>query len=258
MMEACTGVREEAILIDVDEPEVLPATDAVAVALIAAIHSGDDESLSQILIERRELATARILDRRGVTRTLLHVVADWPGYFPNGPRTVERLLAAGADPDAATTGGRQPETPLHWAASSDDLEVADALIAGGAAIDVPGGSIGTPVENAVGYGCWHVARLLRARGAKVDALWVAPGWACFRSCGNTSSRPRRPTAAISITLSGRPATAASSASRLTCWSMAPTSTRRPITTTPVPSRSRGRQTPARGLLIEWLAKHERR
>jgi ankyrin repeat protein len=175
MMEACTGVREEAILIDMDEPEVLPATDAVAVALIAAIHSGDDESLSQILIERRELATVRILDRHGVTRTLLHVVADWPGYFPNGPRTVERLLAAGADPDAATTGGRQPETPLHWAASSDDLEVADALIAGGAAIDVPGGSIGTPVENAVGYGCWHVARLLRAQGAKVDALWVAAG-----------------------------------------------------------------------------------
>jgi hypothetical protein len=40
---------------------------------------------------------------RGVARTLLHVVTDWPGYLPNGPRTVERLLAAGADPDAATT-----------------------------------------------------------------------------------------------------------------------------------------------------------
>jgi len=42
--------------------------------------------------------------------------------------------------------------------------VAEALISGGAALDVPGGSIGTPLENAVGYGCWHVARLLVAPG----------------------------------------------------------------------------------------------
>ena len=136
-----------------DEPESLPTTDAAAVAVVAAIRSGDDEFLSQLLIERAGLATARLVYQCGVARTLLHVVTDWPGYFPNGPRTVERLLAAGADPDAATIGGSQPETPLHWAASSDDLEVAEALIAGGAAIDVPGGSIGTPVENAVGYGC---------------------------------------------------------------------------------------------------------
>lgn len=166
--------RGDAILVDVDERESLPATDAVAVAVVAAIRSGDEESLSQLLIERPELANARLVDQRGVARTLLHVVTDWPGYFPNGPRIVERLLAAGADPDAAT-GGKQPETPLHWAASSDDLEVAQALIVGGAAIDVPGGSIGTPVENAVGYGCWHVARLLCARGARVDKLWVAAG-----------------------------------------------------------------------------------
>ena len=154
---------------------MLPAADAVAVALVAAIRRGDDESLSQFLTERPELVTARLVDQCGVTRTPLHVVTDWPGYFPNGPRIVERLLAAGADPDAATTGGGQPETPLHWAASSDDLDVACALIAGGASIDVPGGSIGTPVENAVGYGCWHVARLLHAHGARVDKLWVAAG-----------------------------------------------------------------------------------
>jgi ankyrin repeat protein len=159
----------------VTEPGSLPETDAVAVAVATAIHAGDDESLSRMLAERPDLATARLVDRSGATRTLLHVVTDWPGYFPDGPRTVERLLAAGADPDAATTGGRQPETPLHWAASSDDLEVAAALIAGGAALDIPGGSIGTPVENAVGYGCWHVARLLHAGGARVDKLWVAAG-----------------------------------------------------------------------------------
>jgi hypothetical protein len=38
---------------------------------------------------------------------------------------------------------------------------------------VPGGSIGTPLANAVGYGCWEVARLLVARGASVDEPWQA-------------------------------------------------------------------------------------
>jgi uncharacterized protein len=47
------------------------------------------------------------------------------------------------------------------------------LIDGGADLETPGGSIGTPLDNAVGYGCWHVARLLVERGARVDALWHA-------------------------------------------------------------------------------------
>jgi ankyrin repeat protein len=66
-----------------------------------------------------------------------------------------------------------PETPLHWAASSDDLDVADALIDAGADIEAPGGSIGTPLDNAIGYGCWHVARRLVERGARVEKLWHA-------------------------------------------------------------------------------------
>lgn len=53
------------------------------------------------------------------------------------------------------------------------MEVAVALIDGGAELETPGGSIGTPLDNAIGYGCWHVARLLVARGAKVDKLWHA-------------------------------------------------------------------------------------
>jgi hypothetical protein len=32
---------------------------------------------------------------------------------------------------------------------------------------------GTPLDDAVGYGCWRVARLLVERGARVDRLWHA-------------------------------------------------------------------------------------
>jgi ankyrin repeat protein len=98
------------------------------------------------------------------------VVADWPGYFPNGPEVVRILVEAGGDPNAGKQGD---ETPLHWAASSDDAHVAAALIDAGADVNAPDGSIGTPLANAVGYACWHVAELLAARGARVDQPWIA-------------------------------------------------------------------------------------
>ena len=48
-----------------------------------------------------------------------------------------------------------------------------ALIDGGADIEIPDGSIGTPLDNAIGYACWNVARLLVTCGVKVDKLWHA-------------------------------------------------------------------------------------
>jgi ankyrin repeat protein len=140
----------------------------VAVAAVHAIRTGDTPALTRLLDQHPGLATERVHG----TRTLLHVAADWPGYFPAGPVIVRLLIEAGADPDA-DTGGDQPETALHWAASSDDADVADALISGGAHLEIPGGSIGTPLDNAIGYGCWNVARLLVHRGARVDKLWHA-------------------------------------------------------------------------------------
>jgi hypothetical protein len=67
----------------------------------------------------------------------------------------------------------RPELASARMISTDDVDVAVALIDGGADLEVPGGSVGTPLDNAIGYGCWHVARLLVARGASVDALWHA-------------------------------------------------------------------------------------
>ena len=149
--------------------------DPVAVAVVDAIQKGDLGALGSLLDEHRELADARIRNAKGGTQSLLHVVTSWPGYFPRGPEVVRVLIDAGADPSAAVTGSWHAETPLHWAASSDDAEVAAALIDGGADIQARGASIagGTPLDDAVGYGCWHVARLLVERGAPVQQLWHA-------------------------------------------------------------------------------------
>jgi len=142
---------------------------AVAIELGLAIRGGDLDTVRRLIDATPEL-TSGPLGGPFKTRTALHVVTDWPGYFPHGPQIVRWLLATGADPDGRSPGD---ETPLHWAASSDDADVAAALIDGGPDLETPDGSIGSPLDNAVGYGCWHVAALLAARGARVDKLWHA-------------------------------------------------------------------------------------
>jgi ankyrin repeat protein len=145
--------------------------------LVVAIHSGDVETVDRLVHSYAGLASAPVGGRHG-TRTPLHVVTDWPGYFPNGPQIARILLAAGADPNARDPEPRA-EAPLHWAASSDDADVARVLIDGGADINMPDGSIGSPLDNAIGYGCWNVAHLLVDRGAQVDSLWVAAALGMF-------------------------------------------------------------------------------
>jgi hypothetical protein len=154
---------------------MLPHDDPVAIELALAVHFGQLDILGRLLAERPELASVGMVGSKGVEsgwRTPLHVATDWPGYFPSATESAAMLLAAGADPNLDAGGGR-PETPLHWAASNDDVDVAVVLIDGGARLDTPGGSIGTPLENAVGYGCWNVARLLVERGTPVEGLWLA-------------------------------------------------------------------------------------
>lgn len=150
----------------------------LAVELLAAILEGDLARLRRLLADNDGLAAARVGAPDGASRTPLHMVTDWPGYFPRGPESARLLIDSGADVDARTTGrggvlGPGTETPLHWAASSDDSHVAAVLIAAGADLEAPDGSIGTPLDNAVGYGCGQVARLLVDSGARVDKLWHA-------------------------------------------------------------------------------------
>jgi hypothetical protein len=151
----------------------IPGSDSRAVDMLFAIREGDLDKVRRLIAEHPGLERGRVLGRDGKGwRTPLHMVADWPGYFPNGPEIVALLADAGADPNDRNDDPGS-ETPLHWAASSDDYEVAAALIDAGADVNAVDGSIGTPLENAIGYGCWHVARLLVARGATIDAPWVA-------------------------------------------------------------------------------------
>jgi hypothetical protein len=143
--------------------------DPLAIAIVEAIHTGNVEALKRMLSENPGLATARLgADDSDMTRTLLHVVTDWPGHFPNGAATVAALVEAGADVNARFTGPHT-ETPLHWAASSDDVDVLDALLDAGADIDAPGAVIagGTPLADATAFGQWNAARRLVERGAVV-------------------------------------------------------------------------------------------
>src|SRR4051812_49702662 len=132
----------------------LDPTDPSAVRLTEAIRSGALDELARLLEEQPELANARIAGWRGGWRTPLHVATDWPGYFPNGPAVVRLLIEAGADPNSPNADGPS-ETPLHWAASSDDAEVAAALIDGGADIEATGGAIagGGPPSHALRHRC---------------------------------------------------------------------------------------------------------
>lgn len=147
----------------------------LAVAVVEAIHTGDLSTLKRLLTEHPSLATARLGDDdpNGMSRTLLHVATDWPGHFPNGAATVAALVDAGADVNARFTGPHT-ETPLHWAASSDDVEVLDALIDAGADIEAAGAVIGggTPLADATAFGQWEAAHRLVEQGARTTP-WQA-------------------------------------------------------------------------------------
>ena len=151
---------------------LIDTTAPLARALGEAIQSGDVAALRHLLTTHPGLATARVGDTN-CARTLLHLATDWPGHPPDGPATVTALVTAGADVNARFTGAHR-ETPLHWAASTDDVPVLDTLLDLGADIEADGGVIGdgTPLADAVAFGQWKCARRLVERGARTT-LWQA-------------------------------------------------------------------------------------
>jgi len=146
----------------------------LASEVVGAIQAGGLPTLRRLLTEHPELATTWIVDPRGGGRTLLHVVTDWPGHFANGAQAVAVLVDAGADVQARFHGAHA-ETPLHWAASSDDVAVLDALLDAGADIEAPGAVIagGSPLADATAFGQWKAAYRLVERGAQTNLFAAA-------------------------------------------------------------------------------------
>jgi ankyrin repeat protein len=150
---------------------IIATDDPIAVEATTAIHVGDVAALKVLLAAHPELATAGLGTEGGMTRTLLHVATDFPGHFPNGPKTVAALVDAGADVNGRFTGPHT-ETPLHWAATTADVAVLDALLDAAAHIEARGAVIGggTPMADATAFGQWNAARRLLERGA-ATTLW---------------------------------------------------------------------------------------
>ncbi|NIJ54692.1 ankyrin repeat domain-containing protein [Dyadobacter arcticus] len=150
--------------------------DPLAIAVVNAIQTGNVSALSLLLANNPELSKARLGDNDpcGMSRTLLHVSTDWPGHFPNVAQTIKTLVEAGADVNAQFTGPHI-ETPLHWAASSDDIDALDALIEAGANIEAEGAVIagGTPLTDARAFGQWNAAHRLVQLGAHTNLTDVA-------------------------------------------------------------------------------------
>lgn len=158
----------------------LPADDSLSIQLICAIREGNLIELGALLKEAPDLARATLFEKANACgsmestgRSLLHIATDWPGNFPNSAQTIHLLVDHGADVNARFVGAHL-ETPLHWAASCDDVEALDALLDCGAEIEANGGVIGggTPLTNSTAFGQWKAARRLVTRGA-TPSLWDA-------------------------------------------------------------------------------------
>jgi uncharacterized protein len=165
LREDPAGERAAAVAEPVADLGSDAAPDPHVVEFTTALKRGDVPRLRALLAADPSLATSIIN-----SRTPLHQFADAPGGRPNPAAVVSALAEAGADLNAHATGMWHHETPLHWAASNDDVELIDALLDAGADIEHPGSSItgGPPADSALGYAQWKALRRLYQRGAAMN------------------------------------------------------------------------------------------
>ena len=181
---------------------------------VQAIRSGDVPALRRLLASDPALATARLDGSRTLLHVATDWPGHFPnvaetiaalataGADVNAPfgadhadhadradratRAAEHAARAehadraehGERGDNGERGGAyagHAETPLHWAASSDDVEALDALLDADADIEARGAVIagGTALADAVAFAQWGAARRLVARGAAVEPRHAA-------------------------------------------------------------------------------------
>jgi uncharacterized protein len=179
----------------IESPQAIPENDPLAIAVVSAIRAGDESALARLLHEHSGLGRASIVNHRGVARSLLHIATDWPGHFPNVSETIRALAGAGADVNARMPPHPEDpncrETPLHWAASSNDVDALDALLDAGADIEA-GGAIftgGTAMSDAVIFAQWNAAGRLLARGARTTLSEAAALGLIDRVANQCSTQP---------------------------------------------------------------------
>ena len=144
---------------------LIATADQRAQASEKAIRTGDTASLQALLKSHPELSSSYI-GNAIEARSLLHILADWPGNYPNNCETAKILINAGADVNAPFLGKAHSETPLHWAASNNDVHLIDTLLDHGANIDAEGGVIDrTALADARAFLQLEAAHRLVARGA---------------------------------------------------------------------------------------------
>lgn len=141
--------------------------DPIAVKVCEVIRQGQLDSLQDLLARHPELGKSFIDDRESKC-SLLHVATDWPGHFPNVAETITLLIEAGADANARMVSDAHNETPLLHAASSNDVAAIEALVAGGADLELDGSVSdgGTALSAAVNFENYDAARRLVELGAK--------------------------------------------------------------------------------------------
>ena len=108
---------------------------------------------------------------------------------------------------------------MHWAVSTDDVEVLDALLDAGANIDAEGGAVGdgsgTPLFDATFFGQWQAARRLVERGAATGP-WEEARLGLVDPLAGRLGQREPPDPAEVTAGSGRRATAGSGQQRNSC------------------------------------------
>ncbi len=142
---------------------------------VSAVIRGDVEALAELLDQTPELATMRYAYEGQNDELLIRVAVDYPGHWSRVVQTLQLLIDRGADVNARFGPDHTGETPLHHAASSDDVAALDFLLDHGADIDAVGAVIGngTPLVDAVIFRQLKCAQRLLERGASFDLALAA-------------------------------------------------------------------------------------